>query len=264
MNLIKAQNLYNDICSHINLLMAKDNKTNYFLNMEAAFLSFWRGDLDEALNIYQQIEKDYGDHYMLQFRIGEIYNIKGEIAKALVAFDICENLTQKPQLNYLNLYRIKIKLAYIYWRLGRDFIDFAINKINAAENIYEKHGYSFPQGYDYYGNIFNSSCYYHLEKYLISKESEDYEGALQKLQKLEKYINKNFRRATANMLDTISWFYYNIYLKEKESNKMTASKYLEDAKKLCKLIDEKDNTSTFKRYSEKIQENHIKRIFKPH
>jgi len=247
-----------------------DAKLKYILNMEEAFLFYWEGgveNMEKALEIYENIKKQFADNYMLHFRMGEIFVIKGEVEKALVSFDHCEELIARG-LNIAprNHYRVKMKLAYINWLLGKEFIGFALDKIDEAEKIYHDIAASYPSLR--YDTLLSNSCYYYLENYLISKEmylqtkeenhmkemDDKYKKALEKLENLEKIFD--IEKAPANVLDTIAWFYYNIYINDKKHNRDK----LEKAKKYCELIGERGDSSTFRMTSLNIQKNHIQEI----
>jgi hypothetical protein len=83
---------------------------------------------------------------------------------------------------------------------------------------------------------------------------EKYKKALEKLEKLEKIFD--VEKARANVLDTIAWFYYNIYINDKKNNRDK----LVAAKKYCQLIGDRVDTSTFRMTSLNIQKNHIQEI----
>lgn len=251
----KARVLYEALRNKITLdIMEQDNKIKYFIQMEDAFLRFWEGgegQLDKALRIYHEMEEEFKDHYILHFRMGEIYFIKGDIVKALVSFDRCEDLLDKmEQSDHLNHYRVKLKLAYIYWLLGPEYIDFSLQAIKEAENIFKENPELFNDVDK--GKLLNNLTSYNLDKYLITGDDKDYEIALEQLRNLEEFFN--IEEANANMLDTIAWFHYKIYLKEGKREK------LESAKKLCQLIGERGNYSTFKITSLNIHINHIQEI----
>lgn len=92
----EARTLFNDFANLVKSKITEpDTKLKYILNMEEAFLFYWEGgaeNIDKALNIYENIKKQFAENYMLHFRMGEIFVIKGEVEKALVSFDRCEEL----------------------------------------------------------------------------------------------------------------------------------------------------------------------------
>jgi putative GTP pyrophosphokinase len=263
-----ARALLGELCKQIKDNIEKpDDKVRYFLNMEEAFLNYWEAGeekLNKALTIYETIKKPFEGYYMLHFRLGEIYFIKGRIEKALVSFDRCEELIQEGDIR--NRYRVKNKLAYIYWLLGPEYIDFTIEKIDDAEKIFNEMVKDYP---DYpIRNLRNNICAYYFDDYLIAlnnflRTGKDqdiveakYKVALEKLKLLEDTVD--LKTATTNILDTLSWCYYNIYLRDKKNNRGK----LEEAKKICQLIGDEDreDNSTFKITSLNIQKTHIQEI----
>jgi ppGpp synthetase/RelA/SpoT-type nucleotidyltranferase/tetratricopeptide (TPR) repeat protein len=267
----EAKTLFNNFANLVNDKFTEpDTKLKYILNMEEAFLFYWEGgaeNIGKALKIYENIKKPFAENYMLHFRMGEIFVIKGEVEKALVSFDRCEELIAKGlTIAPRNHYRVKMKLAYINWLLGKEYIEFALNKIDEAEEIYHVIAASFPNLR--YDTLLSNSCYYYLESYLISKEiylqttegknkkemDEKYKKALEKLEKLEKIFD--IEKARANVLDTIAWFYYNIYINDKKHNRDK----LTTAKKYCELIGDRGDSSTFRMTALNIQKNHIQEI----
>lgn len=252
-----------------------DDKIRYILSMEEAFLNFWEGSegkLDCALAIYERIKKPFAGHYMLHFRMGEIYFIKGEIEKALVSFDSCENLIdQGHNEDIRNRYLVKMKLAYIYWLLGKQYIEFTLKTVVEAEQIFTDNPGSFSEAMHI--NLLNNLCAYYVDNYLIAKEKylsttpkkaenkeimdRSYADALEKLSALEGAVN--IETATPNVLDTIAWFYFNIYLNDKKNNR----EKLDIAKKYCQLIGDRMDYytySTFKITNLNILKNHIQEI----
>ena len=251
----KARELYDAIGNKITHHMSScDIKIKYFMQMEDAFLRFWEGgegQLDNALKIYKQLEDEFRNNYILHFRMGEIYFIKGEIVKALVSFDYCENLLAKmAQVDLNNHFRVKFKLAYIYWLLGQEYITYTLQAIKDAEKIFNENQTLFTDLEKC--KILNNLCSYHLDNYLITKSDDDYKIALEHLKNLESYIKQE--EANANTLDTIAWFYYKLFLKDGNPDN------LERAKQLCQLIGDRENYSTFKITSLNIHINHIQEI----
>ena len=253
----------------------KDKRLDYFIKMEEAFFMFWEGgskNLEEALKIYKVIQDESGEeHYILHFRMGEIYFIKGDNDRALEHFDRCEIILDKldklGELDQFNHFRVKLKLAYIYWFLGHEYMHITLEKMEDAKNIFEsnKKVFSGEEEQDH-ELVLNNLCSYYLENYIkIKKEETDkkekkdekrieqsYRKAKEKLLDLEIFMKT--RKASANILDTMAWSYYHIYLEEKDKN------ILECAQKLCRLMGERENYSTYKLTSLAIQSNHIQVI----
>lgn len=276
-NCTKAWKLFEEFKEHIPEAIKKtDDKMKYILNMEEAFLNFWErdeGKLDSALAIYESIKKPFAGYYMLHFRMGEIYFIKGEIEKALVSFDQSEILLDQGFAGYTadihNRYRLKMKLAYINWLLGKEYIEFTLIKIDEAENIFVDNPV-FSDDKIAHRKLINNLCFYYLENYLIAREraqssfpkkaddiemmEECYKKALEKLSLIEKIFDID--EANANELDTLAWFHFNIYLRDKKKNMDN----LKIARKYCQLIGDRTDYSTFKITSLNIHKNHIQEI----
>lgn len=276
----EAREYLGDLSDKISSLMIdNDIKIKYFLEMEKAFLFYWEGgkdNFDKALKIYEalKLEAEFKNHYILYFRMGEIYFIKDEIVKALTLFDLCDRLIQNGcYIEPANLYKAKLKLAYYYWLLGQEYINLSIDIVNEAEIIYEDNQGLFSDLDKTL--LYNNVCSYYLERYLITKLKceavifnknekdeekqkaiekieEDYKIARSKMNALMSIFNED--EASANILDTIAWFNYNIYLKEGDRQ------FHENAKRYCQLIGRRENLSTFKITSLNIHINHIQEI----
>jgi ppGpp synthetase/RelA/SpoT-type nucleotidyltranferase len=258
-------------------MIESDINIKYFIEMEKAFLYYWEGgrsNFDKALLIYEALEKEFKNHYILYFRMGEIYFIKDEIVKALTLFDLCDRLIQNGcHIEPINLIKAKIKLAYYYWLLGQEYIDYSIAIVNEVETIYDDNPILFSNHNK--RKLLNNICSYYLEKYLITKnkyepivfdknksndETEEAQNKIDECYKnaklqLDRLMNDfDEENASANILDTVAWFYYNIYLKEGDR------KFLNKAKEYCQLIGRRENYSTFKITSLNIHINHIQEI----
>jgi len=269
----EAKKLYTIIIRSISGEDVDDPKVDYWKEMEKAFFQFCEGNYDKAMEIYEQQKKKYPDRYVVYFRIGEIYFIKGEITDALIAFDTCESLLPENDFsNYENIFRLKIKFGYIYWLLGEEYIDIALRQIIEAKKIYDDNKYrgKYFTNEDYY-RLVNNLCYYHLEKYIwcydiykltnkgdkkYSEVQREYEKSLENLQKhfheLEKLMDKDID--ISNLYDTIAWYYYHMYLKEWDN------KLLELSKEYCQKIYPKTNYSAYVLESANLQMKHIQEI----
>jgi ppGpp synthetase/RelA/SpoT-type nucleotidyltranferase len=250
----KARELLGQISSYISVPMQKDKLIQYFITMEEAFIDFWEGNLEEALNRYHSIEPVYRQQYILQFRLGEVNFTKGEIEKALVHFDNCEYLLSQGQgPDIFNSYRIKLKMAFIYWLLGYEYIRYTINMVLSAERMFKENPDYFHNPEDQlHGNLLNNLCAYHLDQYIYDNTENNYCAALDRLNNLEDFLKSH--RPNANMLDTLAWFYFNIYLKDGDPDK------LDKAWEYAQLIDQRENISTFWITSLNIHLNHIQEI----
>jgi len=217
-----------------------ESLVQYWLFMEKGFLLFVQGRRDEAMKIYEEVTNKWKELYAPHFRIGEIFYIKGEIEKSLVAFDKSEELlSRQSTCDPFNVYRLKAKLALLYWLMGEQYCDIALNKILEAEVIYNKHSGSFPARIRQ--SLTNNLCWYHLEKYILAREKykrsgkeqdrkaqeEAYERALDRCRTLEELLETSHEKR-ANDYDTVAWFCFNTYLKTKDAA------FLEKAKKYCR------------------------------
>lgn len=261
----------------IKLLEKKDSiDAQYFRDMETAYLHSFEGKLLEALDIYlrQADRPELKDKYVLCFRTGEIYLKLGESVTALKHFDRCETIleTLKHTADYLHQYRVKSQLAKIYWTLGPDYIDIAIEKIEEAKKIFEDHPEAFEHNkIRYYLSIINNICYYYLDKYIVVNESEGsnagkyYLNAEKYYYELFKLIQENVSMSMSNEYDTAAWFCYNAALKHKVSSTIgdKAKKFLsflELAKRNTEEAWLRSNRSTLELKSRNLQMAHIKDI----
>jgi hypothetical protein len=241
--------------------------------------------------------------------LGELHHIAGKIEKALRYYDESENLltsaSLKASFTLKNRFRIKAKLAYIYWLLGNEFINISVNQIKEANKIFNEtkikdknapnadknatnadKNATFDQKDE--TSLLNNLCWYSLEKYIINKtkldkakydkaeydiDNEEMQNRLKKLEELATVAdkayaaaNEHFMRlksyvekgpANNNILDTMAWFCYHTYLKDKENN----HDHLEKAKEYCNKFENKgENKATFELMSINIQRNHIAEI----
>jgi hypothetical protein len=206
--------------------------------------------------------------------MGEIYFIKDEIVKALTLFDLCDRLIQDGcHIEPINLIKAKIKLAYYYWLLGQEYIDHSIAIVDEVETIYDDNPILFSNLNKI--RLLNNKCSYYFEKYLITKNKYepivfDKNKSIEEAEEAQKKIDECYEiakleldrlmsvfdeeKASANILDTVAWFCYNIYLKEGDR------KFLNKAKEYCQLIGRRENFSTFKITSLNIHINHIQEI----
>jgi ppGpp synthetase/RelA/SpoT-type nucleotidyltranferase len=256
----------------------------YWAEMENAYLLFCEGKHTEAIEIYEELERMhiFDNKYVIRFRLGELHHIDGKIEKALRYYDECEHLltTSNSTDNSVlkNRFKIKIKLAYIYWHLGHDFIDIAVEQIEAANEIYTDNLSVFPKAEEKPG-LLNNLCWYSLERYIISNNKTDnnekdekkifesknnYKIAEKYFIELEEYLSSG-KATINNMYDTAAWFCYHSYLKTNSTN------WLTKAKDYCDKIDDKyfriegesasiKNKTTFKLMSINMHRNHIAEI----
>lgn len=272
-----ANTLYEKMLSSIDAKRSKEKQVQYWMDMEKAYLLLCEGKYPEAMDIYSRLDQTSDKHYVLQFRIGEMNIIKGDFPKALVCFDKSEKLLQSVTNNPANRYRIKVKLAAIYWMMGADYIRIALDQILEAEKIYKEHGDLFTD-IDR-RNIVNNICWYRLETYLASRTEEELKSkvgvdpeteTLQDLSDRTKndyaLLRKAFKEIegmltkeaelelSSNFYDTAAWCYYHFYLKDGRSSD------LERAQKFCRKTGNAPNQSTFKDTSYTLQMSHIQDI----
>ncbi|MBU2518514.1 MAG: hypothetical protein KKB57_13085 [Proteobacteria bacterium] len=277
----KAEGLYQKLIAGITIPQEdNDPKLHYFIGMEKAYHNFCNGNYKDSFDIYTQMisnNKDfYTERYVIYFRMGEIHFINGEIEKALAAFDQSSILLKNhAHPHYNNQLAISNKLAYIYWLLGDEYIQFSINLINEAETIYKKRKTREAFSRTDYLNIKNSKCAYYLYNYIIKNEEilwpkftastknrkhkERIEAvelalnqALSALNDLEPLLKD--KKASANMYDTVAWFYFNLYLKDRKQDD------LDKAKKYCRELWDKPNRATLQMTSISLHKSHTQEI----
>lgn len=226
-----------------------DKDLDYLLRVEDAYCSFAEGKLDNALRQYHHLINNqatmYGSRYVPYFRCAEIHFGKGDIVAALRNLDKASeilnlsDLKTIPHISLVNAYWIKLKAAYLYWLLGRDYTHVALAEILAAERIFneaQKHrevAVRFDRS-DWMG-LANSLCWYRLAKYLAYMDERDvanidgrgkrskpeweedtlhlanelYSAAERAFNELSGYLDD--QEVTVNALDTAAWFCYKTY-----------------------------------------------------
>ncbi len=252
----KARELYSNLFSQLKKQdFDSDLNLQYWNDMEDAFLLFYEGKYNEALKTYEKVKEKHPDHYVVFFRIGEIYFIQSDlpnhIENALAAFDESEKiLDNQPACDYKNLFKVKARLAYTYWMLGSEYIDIALEKIMEARKIVDKNTGTFPD--QDYENLINNVCWYALEKYVLTNSDSDYNIARSYFMELETLLEKE--TATSNMFDSVAMFYYHTYKRSKDA------KDLAKAKEYCKTMGDKVNYTSFNFRSMNMQLNHVQEI----
>ncbi|MBK5273841.1 MAG: RelA/SpoT domain-containing protein [Desulfuromonadales bacterium] len=249
----EARAAYSELLEIIPYKAAKEQNTGYWLDMENAYLLFCEQKHEEAFQLYTRVLEKYKINYCVFFRIGELELKKKNIEKALAAFDECENILDTIKIiDGVNFYRIKLRLALIYWMLGDEYIDIAISKISQADKIYSEE--EAVRALEKYSVLINNITWYSLSKYINCKPKEKNEYfriVKDNFKILEKYMHSD---ATSNMYDTAAWYCYHHYLKTKNI------KHLEDAKRYCLLMKDKVNYTSTNWLSESIHENHFYEI----
>jgi len=266
----EAWDKYEELTDPIPKGICKKREVKYWMEMEKAYLQFCEGNFKDSSETYMAFSKEYPELYLVIFRLGEIYLIRRDIANSLKCFDEAEIMIKKHR-DYKNQYRVKVKLAYIYWYLGPEFIDISIDEICEAKDIFYKNA-DLIKDKQAELSLLNNLTYYHLEKYIYSynqfksKEFEDekkqeeklaevneeYEELLKEFSNLEKYLENN--DIESNTCDTVSWFYYNRYIKEKDLD------YLKKALSYCNFIFDSPNYSLFSISSVMLQLSHTQEI----
>ena len=236
-----------------------DPKIKYWLEMEKAFILFWEGKYKNALSSYKKILKTSSDKYCVHFRMGELYFLLDSIEKSLTHFDEAEDLLDETNTHdYLNKYRIKLRLSYTYWVLGEEFIDIAKFKIDEAEKIYCAHEKEINAGGSFEAELRNNILWYYLERYIIAhrnndKNAEEYfENLQEKFEDVGRFLKSD--KVTSNFMDTIAWYYFHCYRKNKDKS------LLKKAQQLCLNMGDKVSITTYNFRSINLQLNHIQEI----
>jgi tetratricopeptide (TPR) repeat protein len=210
----KGFELYRAVDSLIGYEQRNESTVQYWLIMEKGLLNFLQGRMTEAMRAYEEVTNRWPDLYAPYFRIGEIFYIGGEIERSLIAFDKSEELLLNNK-NYdpYNAYRLKVRLANLYWLMGKEYCNMALSKILEAEVIYKEHSASFPSHIKQ--SLINNLCWYHLDKYILAREKykqtgegqdfkaqeQAYENALSRYQDLESLLEVS-KEKRANDYDT--------------------------------------------------------------
>lgn len=223
----------------------------YWMEMEKAFLLFCEAEYEKALDIYNNLVKEYPERYVVFFRQGEILFIRGMVEKALTSFDESERilLAHKYSSHYVNKYKIKLRLAYVYWWLGEEYIDIVVRLSQEAYKIFTDHEADFPKREN--NTILNNLCWYLLEKHILDKQESSYKEADNTFKKLLKTFDP---KSSSNACDTIAWFYYNKYLKSQNK------KDLDAAQRFVKIMGNRPTYTSFNIRSLNIQMNHVQTI----
>ncbi|PKN52754.1 MAG: hypothetical protein CVU55_05900 [Deltaproteobacteria bacterium HGW-Deltaproteobacteria-13] len=232
----------------------------YFFDMEAAFLKFCEGNLEDALAMYNKCQKKFPKYYVPYFRAGEILFIMAEYPEAISAFDIAKTLMKDDTLAYHNRYKVKSKIAHVYWQLGPEYIDYAIENIRKAEEFFccapegtfnEKHKRALKNNVTYY--LLEKYIYFRMNPEEIEKNFSEFYKELNGLTEFYKTVPDDL---SSNLLDTLAWGWYNVYLKDGSSN------ILNDAKKYCKEMIVMPNQANFMKTSHNLQVTHFTTIMR--
>ncbi|ABL66070.1 GTP pyrophosphokinase [Chlorobium phaeobacteroides] len=237
----------------------------YWIKMENAFLLFCDLKHEDSLKEYEKLLTKFGNRYCVHFRAGELYFILGHIEKALSSFDKAEDLiVVTEEIDHVNHYRIKTRLAYYYWSLGEEYIDISITEIKEAEEIFSKNKQLFDEAQ--YEQLVNNICWYKLEKYIIavkkaeSEETEEnirnadlaFEDVSSSYVVIDTLLKTNY--ISSHLLDTAAWYCYWVYKKTNDRA------YLSKARDYALSINEKVKLTSYPFKSMKTHMNHIQAI----
>lgn len=248
----------------------KDNDwIRYWFEMEDAFCLFCASRYSEALSKYKELRDGYPDRYCIYFRLGELYSIVGKDVDALNCFYEASNLIDEhAKTDYLNQFRIKSRLALMYWMMGADYIENAKTEIDFADKLYDKIKGQ-DEGRVQYAILCNNLCWYYLERYIIAKEKLSVEGrdddglgeyyadADEKYKKLKPLLDDDL--LSRNIIDTAAWYNYQMY-KTRRFSTTKKNELLGKAKELCLRMREYNNVSLFSFRSRDIQAEHFQEI----
>ncbi|RME58803.1 hypothetical protein D6779_05715 [Candidatus Parcubacteria bacterium] len=251
----EAWKLLGSIEGQISAKDANEELMHYWILSEKAYLTFLERRHEEALRKYNEITDKYPERYVPFFRKGELHMILGDITAALVSFDEAEHRIGKiSDHDYRNEYHIKVKLAYIYWRLGAEFYRVAYNKILEAVKIFNDHRLEFPEGEEI--RLQNNKCWYSLEIYLKEREKRPVskDDLKKEMQKLESLVLEG-KGITAHALDTLAWFYYNEYVDDRNKKE-----FLRKAKEYCQQLLTLKTSTTMAFHSLNLRKSHLQKI----
>ncbi len=258
----KAEGLYKQVKSKLSAADLDEGGIKLWVDMEKAYLYFCQRKLDAALTIYDGVLNYASDCYVPHFRKGEILFIQGNIEKSLVAFDMCEEiLSQMGGEKFQNEYRVKVKLANIYWQMGNEYYDIALQEILEAEKIFNDHKDAFNEK-DHL-SLLNNTCWYQLENFLLAVDrdgnnyhSDSAESAFkevtERFEKIKPFLENE--EITSNSLDTASWYYFISFKITGDTND------LERAREYCRKSWGKKNNATLTITSVNIHRNHTQEI----
>jgi tetratricopeptide (TPR) repeat protein len=259
----------------------------YWKKMEDAYITFFSGKFDEAISKYEEIKRKtiFCERPVLNFRLGELFFIKDQLEESLKYFDLSEQCMSDSMQE--NKFRIKIKVAFIYWMLGEEYFPIVIETINDAYDIYTGAKQDDPVfDENDYSLITNLMCWYHLDMHimlvrrvkslneLVHKYNLSDEEKVKKEEKinlLAEEAESNYQislhhydilvkdimatgRVSSNVYDTAAWFCYQTY---KKTNDM---KHLEEAYLFCDHLLGHNNDATFLMSSFNKQRSHIVEI----
>lgn len=265
----EAEQLYKQVKDSLKASDLDSVEVGYWIEAEKAFLLFCKGDFAGALESYERLTMPGCRYYVPHFRRGEILFIKGDIEQSLVSFDKSEELLESQgasglEIDPINAYRLKVKIANIYWLLGSEYVDIALSKILEAEDVVKRNPGLL--GETDRRKLVNNLCWYQLEKYLLSNETFErsqidadgamaanhYASACERYGDLEQILDDD--ATSSNMYDTAAWHCFHAYKREKDPDLLTK------AKRYCELGWVRKNEAVRKITSANVHRNHIREI----
>lgn len=267
----KARELYKCVIEKITVADSKLPRVDYWIQIESAFLDFCDANLlDKAAKQYEHLIREFPGYYVPYFRKGEIDFIKGRFEGALVSFDKCEEiLSAANDLDKVNCYRVKVKLANVYWYMGSEYFRIALAKIREAEELAKSHLNAFAGRDADRRRLANNLCWYHLEVFLLAQEKcmgasgaeakaaareiaeVEFAEAAKRFAELEACLDAS---ASANMFDTAAWFSFNAYKRTGDRS------LLEKAKAYCTEGWSRQNEAVRSITSTNMHSNHTREI----
>lgn len=125
-----------------------------------------------------------------------------------------------------------MRMAYVYWTIGDEYIDVAVKQIEDAEQIYKKFSRSNECDSKMHNVLLNNLCWYALDNYIVKWRLFD-KNARSKLNKYFAIAEKRFKvlkkiiddgEDNISNLDTAAWFYYQKYLRTHDENYLIKAK----------------------------------------
>jgi ppGpp synthetase/RelA/SpoT-type nucleotidyltranferase len=220
---------------------------------------------DHVLTKYRSIDRKNSNdpnifRCIANFRMGEIYYLLGELENALQHFDRSERLLPTGDMTkrYLcrSKYYIVVRLAGIYWRIGNEYLNLALEKIQSANEIVRKNNTYFNQLEK--DKLVNNTCWYTTEYFnSFDTDKKDEKNAAFEI------ANNNFEKlrsllesgpSTSNAFDTAAWFCFSAYKYKKDKELLSL------ARKYCDQMWDKKNEARDYISSVEIQRRHTQEI----
>lgn len=269
----RAEEKLNELVA--NLKDTNSNQSKYFESMERAFIKFCIGQMSEAEEEYRSVTaSEFGSkEWFPYFRIGEICLAQDKLEAALVAFDQCEDcmVKQNDTSTVMDRYAAKIGLAYSYWSLGSEFLPTAIEKMEEAKTLVDEYisnpdaDIAIEDKNHLERSLANNLCYYYLERWIdtpenakVSEVHKIRQQAAEQYKALHDLLMTDPDGASSNAYDTLAWYCYQCYLKEKDVSK--AKECLDKAIQFIREGDRLSNLAPSRLTSMSIQREHIQTI----